>query len=113
MAWVQIGAKSTQDVAALVGRRVKVRMPCKCDGFRGADEPFGEKVDLTVGRTGFVAAPHHDFVKGTLYVVVAMLEAPEPAGLTWAKFMKNPTLVRHVPVAVDSVNFRTKFQIEG
>jgi hypothetical protein len=113
MGWVQIGAKSTQDVTGLVGRRVRVRMPCDSHGFRGADEPFGPAVDLALGRTGFVAAPHHDFVKGTLWVVLAMLEPPEPAGLTWAKFTKNPTFVRHVPVAVDVFNFRTRFQIEG
>ena len=112
MGWVQIGAKSTADVAGLVGRRVRVRMPCACHGYRGASEPVGPTVDLALGRTGFVGLPF----KGTLpgvWVVLAMLEAPEPVGLTWAKFMKNPTFVRHVPVVVDAFNFRSRFQIEG
>jgi hypothetical protein len=112
MGWVQIGAKSTQDVAALVGRRVRVRMPCACHGFRGATEPVGPGVDLALGRTGFVGLPY----KGTLpgvWVVLAMLDPPEPSGLTWERLLKNPALVRSTAVLVDAGMFRTNFQIEG
>lgn len=112
MGWVQIGARSTQDVAGLVGRRVRVRMPCACHGFRGASEPVGPSVDLALGRTGFVGLPYKGSLPG-VWVVLAMLEPPEATGLTWEKFMKNPAMVKHSPVLVNLATFRTQFQVEG
>lgn len=112
MGWVQVRVRSTQDVAALVGRRVRVRMPLACHGYRGATEPVGPSVQLALGRTGFVGLPYGGTLPG-VWVVLAMLDPPEPAGLTWERFLKNPAMVKHSPVLVDVATFRTQFQIEG
>jgi hypothetical protein len=96
MGWIQVGVRSAQDVAALTGRRVRVRMPCCRHRILGAAEPVGPAVDLAIGRTGFVALPYKGTLSG-VWVVLAMLDPPDPAGLTWERFMKNPAMVAHSP----------------